>query len=102
LGGLQETRSIEDFCIRGPHAFWPQTFPQKKGKDADYSFVHKWIDDPQICQVGISAWWQQNPGLQKRSSPGMMAAFLVTDHWLSLWDGIVVSYVQYERPPLTR
>lgn len=30
--------------------------------------------------------------------PGMMAAFLVTNHWLSLWDSIVVSYVQYERP----
>jgi len=28
----------------------------------------------------------------------MMAAFLVTNHWLSLWDSIVVSYVQYERP----
>lgn len=39
-----------------------------------------------------------NPGPPKRPRPGMMAAFLVTNHWLSLWDSIVVSYVQYERP----
>jgi hypothetical protein len=54
--------------------------------------VHKWIDDPQICQV------ESRQALQNDPRPGMMAAFLVTNHWLSLWDGIVVSYVQYERP----
>src|SRR5271168_5119658 len=90
IWGIPETRSTEDF--------WPQTFPQKKGKDADYSFVHKWIDDPQICQVEFRHGWQQTQALQKRPRPGMMAAFLVTNHWLPLWDSIVVSYVQYERP----
>jgi hypothetical protein len=57
--------------------------------------VHKWIDDPQICQVEFR---QQSQALQNDPGPGMMAAFLVTNHWLSLWDSIVVSYVQYERP----
>ena len=37
-----------------------------------------------------------------RPRPGMMAAFLVTNHWPSLWDSIVVSYVQYERPPFDK
>jgi hypothetical protein len=91
--GIPETRSIEDFSAFGAHAFWLQTFPSEKGKDADYSFVHKWIDDPQICQVES----RHGGSPPKRPRPGMMAAFFFTNHWLPLWDSIVVSYVQYER-----
>jgi len=50
--GIPETRSIEDFCIRGLTPSGHKTFSfRKREGDADYSFVHKWIDDPQICQV---------------------------------------------------
>jgi hypothetical protein len=33
----------------------------------------------------------------KRLKLGMVAAFFIANHWLLLWDSIVVSYIRYER-----